>query len=61
MAKLIFKNSIKFELCSYTPRKNIYEKGLKYILFVDDIPTSMHFSSIQEGRKYINDNWFIYL
>lgn len=61
MKRTIEKNNIIFELANYTPRRNEYERGQKYKLFVDGIPTRPTFRTLKEGRDYINKNYFIYL
>jgi hypothetical protein len=52
---------IHFEVGNFTPRHNPYERGLKYRLFVDDIPTSHVFSTIKEAKNFAGSNYFIWL
>lgn len=61
MKRTFEKKGISFKVANYTPRNNEYEKGLKYKLWVDDIPTSHCFSTIKEAIKFADDNYFIWL
>lgn len=61
MKREIKKSGILFYIGNYTPRKNEFERGLKYRLFVDGVPTSNTFETIHAARDYINKNYFIYL
>lgn len=56
----IYKN-IPFYIGNYTPRNNKFEHGLKYRLFVNDIPTEHVFATIKECKNWIMQNYFIYL
>ena len=60
MKRIILKPGVKFEIANYTPRKNEFEKGLKYRLFVDDIPTAETFSTLKQAKEWIDKNWIIY-
>ena len=61
MKRIIEKKGIVFEIGNYTPRNNEYERGLRYRLYVDGIPTDNVFSGVKQARAYIEKNWFIYL
>ncbi len=50
-----------FHLGNYTPRKNEFERGLKYRLFVDNIPTGYTFGTLREGWQFVNDNYWRWL
>lgn len=52
---------ITFHIGNYTPRKNEYERGLKYRLFVGDRPTNYVFTTIKQAKEFINKNYFIWL
>ena len=52
---------LRFYLGNYTPRNNEYEKGLKYRLFVDSVPTGYTFETLKQGREFIKKNYFIWL
>lgn len=52
---------IDFHIGGYTPRKNEFERGLKYKLFVDNTPTDYCFSTIHETRNFVFKNYFIWL
>ena len=59
-------HGVHFMIGNQTPRKNEFERGLKYRLFVRDVdygymPTQYTFSTIHEGIKFINKNYFIWL
>lgn len=56
----IYKN-IVFNIANYQPRENAFEKGLKYQLFVSDIPTNHKFSTIKDCKQWINNNYFIFI
>lgn len=61
MKREIMIKNIRFYIGNYTPRNNEFEKGLKYKLFVDDIPTNYNFNSIKEAKKFITDNYWQWL
>ena len=52
-----------FELVPYTPRKNDFERGLRYRLLVNDIDTGYKFSTITEARLWLSygKNYLMYL
>lgn len=50
-----------FHLGNYTPRKNEFEKRLKYRLFVDGIPTGYTFERLRDGWQFVNDNYWRWL
>lgn len=52
---------VKFYLGNYTPRNNEFEKGLKYKLYVGNIPTSFTFSKLSEGKKFATENYWLWL
>ena len=60
MNRVINIHGINFEVVNRMPRKNQFERGQKYGLFVDNIPTSATFSTIKSALKWVNENWFIY-
>ena len=53
-------HNIDFEIGNYTPRKNDFEKGLKYHLFRFGIPTGYKFSTIKECTQFVTENWVIW-
>lgn len=61
--KVVYNNfhGIRFTAGRFTPRNNEYEKGLKYFLIVNGNNTDYRFSSIPEVRKWIKENYFIFL
>lgn len=61
MKRNINIKGIAFYIGNCTPRKNEFERGLKYRLFVDDLPTDYCFSTIKEAKEFINNNYFIWL
>ena len=52
---------IHFHISNYTPRRNTFERGIKYKLFVDYIPTEYHFSTIKECKSWIEKNYYIFM
>lgn len=52
---------ILFEVGNQTPRRNEYERGQKYRLFVDGIPTGYTFATIKAAREFYRKNFFIWL
>lgn len=52
---------IRFHLGNYTPRRNEFERGLKYQLYVDGIPTGYKFNTLKEGKAYATKNYFSWL
>lgn len=56
----IFKDII-FEIGNFTPRNNDFERGVKYRLFVNNIPTEHVFKSLKDCRSWIKENYFVYL
>ena len=61
---------IYFSLGNYTPRRNEYERGLKYHLYVTaydingdrhDSPTGLLFATIAEAVGYIERYYSIYI
>jgi hypothetical protein len=59
--RIIKKGGLVFYIGNRTPRRNEYEKGLKYIVFVGDIPTSNYFNTIKAAKQWINENYWMYL
>ena len=59
--RTIKKCGLVFYIGNRTPRHNEYENGLKYIVFVEDMPTSNYFSTIKEAKQWINKNYWLYL
>lgn len=51
---------IKFYIGGYTPRENEFERGLKYQLFVGDIPTGAKFETKHAAKNYAIENYFIW-
>ena len=49
---------IDFHIGGYTPR-GYFERGLKYKLFVGNIPTSYVFYTLREARNFAITNYFI--
>ena len=49
--------SIDFEIVPYIPRKNEFEKGLKWRI---DGTTHL-FSTLKECKNWITDNYFIFM
>lgn len=52
---------VQFHLGNYTPRRNEFERGLKYQLYVDGIPTGYKFNTLKEGKVYATKNYFSWL
>lgn len=52
---------INFYIGNQTPRKNPFERGQIYRLFVDNTPTSYTFHTIREARIFIYKNFYIWL
>ena len=52
---------IDFHIGNYTPRRNEYEKGLKYKLYAGGIPTDHVFSTLREAKEFINNNYWLWL
>lgn len=67
MKREIEKKGILFCIGNQTPRRNEYERGQKYRLFVIDaatgehIPTSATFHTIKAAREYVEKNYFLYM
>ena len=51
---------IEFTLGGYTPRKNEFEKGLKYRLYVNDQLTGYCFSSKKRAVEFIKRNYWLW-
>lgn len=49
---------IEFHIGGYTPRKNEFEKGLKYQLYVNDRPTGYKFCTKHECKEYAEKNYW---
>lgn len=70
MNRNINYKGISFYIANYTPRRNQYEKGLKYQLFIKSpdyiaphpeyIPTNIYFCTIHEGKRWIKANYYIF-
>lgn len=71
MKREIEYKGIKFFIGNYTPRKNEYEKGLKYKLYVkryspitrpdgEYIPTDSCFETIRQAKEWIKREWMRY-
>ena len=52
---------IKFEIANYNARKNEFEHGLKYQLFVGDIPTGAKFETKHGAKNYAIENIYMWL
>lgn len=52
---------VNFEIGGYTPRRNEYEHGLKYQLFVGDIPTGAKFETKHAAKNYAIENIYMWL
>jgi len=58
---------IFFRIGNRTPRRNEYERGLKYHLYVMDkkdfifYPTGRYYSTIKEAKEDARKNYFIWL
>lgn len=52
---------IFFEIGNRTPRRNEYERGQKYFLIVDGIPTGHTFQTIKAAREFYRKNYYIWL
>lgn len=61
MKREIEKCGVNAYISNYTPRRNEYEKGLKYRLIVDDTPTGYLFSTIKEAKEFFCINYFIWI
>lgn len=65
MYKELYKNyknkNISFSIGKRTPRRNEYEKGLKYFLIVNNYTTCYFFDTIKAAKQWIHDNYFIFL
>lgn len=61
MRRDIEKRGILFHIGNRTPRRNEYERGQKYALFVNGIPSGHTFHTIKAAREYIEQNYFLYL
>ena len=59
--RTIKKCGLMFYIGNRTPRRNEYENGLKYIVFVGEIPTSNYFSTIKAAKQWIYKNYWLYL
>lgn len=66
MRREVEVKGIRFYLANYTPRKNEYEKGLKYKIFLMTdtdgyIPTSYVFETLKEAKAFLNKNYFMWM
>lgn len=61
MKRDIEKKGILFHIGNQTPRKNEYERGLKYRLFVNGYPTSHAFCTIREAKEFAEKNYFLWM
>ena len=61
MKREIIIKDIKFYIANYTPRRNEYERGQKYKLFVDEIPTAYTFTTIKAAKSFIKSNYYIFM
>lgn len=61
MKREIEKKGVKAYIANYTPRRNEYEKGLKYKLIIGEMPTNYCFSTIKEAIAFFDKNYFIWL
>ena len=54
---------LTFELAPYTPRKNEFERGLRYRLLVNDADTGYRFSTVTEARFWLSheNKYLMYL
>ena len=58
-------HDIHFMIGNNTPRKNEYERGQNYRLYVRDVdygymPTKHTFCTIREGVEFINNNYWLF-
>ena len=54
-------NGIEVYIGNFTPRHNEYERGLKYRVYIDSMPTSYVFSTIHEAKSWVQKNiWLFY-
>lgn len=61
MKREIIIKDIKFYIANYTPRRNEYERGQKYKLYADGIPTAYTFDTIKAAKAFINANYYIFM
>jgi hypothetical protein len=61
MKREIIVKDIVFYIGNQTPRRNEYERGQKYRLFVGGRPTSYTFHTIKEAKTFIEKNYFIWM
>ena len=61
MKRSINIKGINFYIGNQTPRRNQFERGQKYKLYVDDMPTGYTFRTIKDCRSFIYKNYFIWL
>ena len=62
--KRIYKiNNVIFEIGNRTPRRNEFERGQKYRIYADGIPTGYTFATVKEAKSFIfsKDNYYIYM
>lgn len=52
---------IEFEIANYNARKNEFEHGLKYQLFVGGYPTSYKFSTKHNLKEYAKQYYWLWL
>ena len=61
MQREIIIKDIHFYIGNQTPRRNEYERGQKYRLYADGIPTGYTFTTIKEAKNFILKNYYIFL
>lgn len=61
MKRYIYIKGIEFYIGNQTPRRNEYERGQKYRLFVDGRPTGYSFHTIAAAKDFINKNYFCWM
>lgn len=61
MKREIIVKDILFYIGNQTPRRNEYERGQKYRLFVEGRPTSYTFRTLKEAKTFIEKNYFIWM
>ena len=61
MKREIIKKDIVFYIGNQTPRRNEYERGQKYRLYADGIPTAHTFDTIKAAKDFINTNYYIFM
>ena len=52
---------VHFEIANYRPRKNEFERGLKYQLFVNGYSTGYYFETINKAKEYARKNYFVWM